>query len=100
MLNLFRRKPTQPTQVEIRNFPITHKITPFTFLGYDFMPTQILCVSGVLTEKASGEGEEAKYRHTFRVFMGNQFSIAFHEADEELTKKKRELFMQAWIAAL
>jgi len=61
---------------------------------------QVLCVSGVIAELASGEGETASYRYTFRVFMGNQFSIAFHETDKELTARKREIFMRAWIAAL
>lgn len=100
MFNL-KSKPIEPSKVEIINLPVARKHTPFEFLGYDFMPTQILCVSGVTVERVPGvSGGTPTERHTFRVFMGNQFSVAFHEADKELTIKKREMFISAWSAAL
>jgi len=99
MFNL-KRKPTEPAKVEIINFPAERRHTPFDFLGYSFMPTQVLCVSGVVSDTTPGVGGVPAERHTFRVFMGNQFSIAFHEVDKELTIKKRDMFMNAWSAAL
>lgn len=100
MLSLFKRKTKEPVRVDIVNFPVTRKVVPFCFLGYDFAPDKIVAVTAVVAENTSPKAAEPSVRYVFRVVLAEKVMIAFHEKDEETTKKKRELFIQAWHTAL